>query len=177
MFNVSSGSTVALDIINESPGPWSNNLAAGANYQVTQLSQAENGNILSTSGTIWANQDPTTMLQPQAAHGTLNSAANIYTIANGANVAVASSCAGLILACDRINGDNGVYICGGGFCSLVSTSFPNASGTWQTAATNPAAGKASVYFAGSATNTYNIYNNTGSSRPFSVMALCNKESQ
>ncbi len=96
----------------------------------------------------------------------LNGAGNTVTIANGANTSLPAG-SGVVMLIDNSSGDTGLFVCGGGTVALISSTLGNfVSGT------TPAAGKISLGFS----TTYRIYNNFGSSRTLSVVAISGRNS-
>jgi hypothetical protein len=86
-----------------------------------------------------------------------------FTLANGTNQVI-PNVSGVIVAQNTTSGDVGVYSCGGGLCSLISTT----GGSWVASTTTPAAGKASIAYAPPG---YRVYNNVGSTVVFTSGVL------
>lgn len=105
-----------------------------------------------------------TITQDPANDWMLSGIPNTKTIANGANLRVATG-SGLIVVTNPVNGENAIYNVGGSGVSLVDTNGT----TFVAPTTTPAAGRVSVAWNGS--NGYNIYNNFGSSQAFTIAPL------
>jgi hypothetical protein len=93
----------------------------------------------------------------------LDSTQCAISIATAGN-AVLGAGSGLLLVSNPANGDQGLYLAGGGSVALVSTN----AATWVAPTTTPAAGKTSVAWNGSA---YAIYNAYGSTQVFTAALI------
>lgn len=93
-----------------------------------------------------------------------SSTPNSLILADSANVKLADG-SGLIMITNTSNGDNGLYLIGGGSVSFISSN----AGTFDAPSTTPAAGKVSVAWNGS--TGYNIYSNFGSQETYIASLL------
>ena len=74
-------------------------------------------------------------------------------ILNGSSAALTVG-SGVVVLRNQTNGDEGMYLCGGGTCSLIKSTL----GTWVDLTTTPAAGYMSLAYN---SGNYTIFNNYG----------------
>jgi hypothetical protein len=112
---------------------------------------------------------------PPSAAWTINQSANTAQVLNGGSYALASASGLIVITDTSINGESGIYICGGGLCSIVQNSHGNtATGIFVGSTTTPAAGHASIASNGS---VYAIYNNEGGTVNYGIVLLETRNSQ
>jgi hypothetical protein len=117
-------------------------LTVGSTFTPTEVAMLNGGGI-------YFNVPPSTAWE-------MNQAANTVTVATGSNYPLAVAAGMIVITDTSVSGTTAIYICGGGTCSMVSTT----GATFVASTTTPASGKTSVASNGT---KYTIYNNQGSS--------------